>query len=148
MKPSVLSYNGTWVFAGVHAVMWVGAAVTGFLAYNKIDDASGTSDDAKMMSMVSFILPVVIAVVALGVNFALMRDWTPEPWVMSIALGFVDLSLVFSAAVLYLSTSVADTYMFAVLGSLFTSIGAGMAKLFHNTATFGSGKASVSGEDV
>lgn len=139
-KPSILSYDGSWLFAGVHAVTWVGAAIFGLLVYLNVNDATGASDDTKLMCLVSFILPIVIAVVAVAVSGVLGSDWTPDTWVMAIALGFVNLSLVFSAAVLYTSLMVADTYLLAVCASLFTSLGAGMANLFHTEATLGSGK--------
>eukprot|EP00966_Prymnesium_polylepis_P332545 7388036-Prymnesium_polylepis.1 len=62
---SILSYDGSLPIAGVHALTWVLAAIFGLVVYLEVCNCPIASEDTKRMCLLSFILPIIIALVAL-----------------------------------------------------------------------------------
>jgi len=145
--PGTEERTGMWIpytaaIVIVHALTWVCSGIFGLLVYLNLNDSSlNVNDDSKLMALFNFVLHLLIAGAAVA-HALLMEsgEWMYElgmyePVVTALALGVVDLALVFSAATLCMSTFAADTYMLAALSSLFAAVGSGMAKIFYNVSS-------------
>jgi hypothetical protein len=136
---SILSPNGTIAFMIIHALTWVCSFIFGLVVFLNVEKNTSPAfnSESKAIAPVNFLLPLLIAgaavLHAMFINFE--KESSVEIVLTALTIGIVDLALVFSAATLFMSTNVADTYTLAALSSLCTAVGSGMVKVFYNIAS-------------
>jgi hypothetical protein len=138
MQPSILSPDGGYPFIIVHALTWVCSFIFGMVVFLNVDKSTSPplNSESKAIALVNFILPIIIAgaAVAHAMCITYERGKSVQIVFTALMIGTVDLALVFSAATLFMSALVADTYILAAFSSLFTAAGSGMVKVFYNIA--------------
>lgn len=133
--PSILTYNGGFTFAGIHAVLWLVSFICGIVVFGSFDNSS---DEWKQIGGFNIGIPCATAIFAVAHSLWVKNDWGLEAPLSGFVVGFAVMSVALSA-VCYAPASAQDNHGASLVQIMFNSFGFGMVITFYSAYKSGGG---------
>lgn len=133
--PSILTYDGSIIFAGIHALLWLVSVICGIVVYGSFDNSS---DEWKQIGGFNIGIPLLTALLAVLHSWRVKNDWRLEAPLSGFVVGYAVMSVALSA-VCYSPASAQGNHGASVVQIMFNSFGFGMVITFYSAYKSGGG---------